>query len=351
MRIRMPFVYFASYVPFKRKRERGGLFLGHVEADVPEITSSEVEVVAQWTYPSNLLEAKGDPITRCVRYGGQLFMPAANNLLPELAASQLPWGDGTYRNVDMLQQVYEMLPHTKDWSELRRAMSNRSTLSPDPNSDGVVKESQFERDRQDTQDKADALMIIDGMVWKNVPHINFRLDYFPGMGYPAHLTVSSGANPLDGYAFRHPEEANKLPLRIRRFAVTRYEEMEPHLVGLSVDKRYESLEVFDPEAVAFNGRSDFIARLMQCAVHRDRGRLGGFDGDRIARWAFFRDAVAAHVADPLADIPEETVSQLVEYISEEVLAKDLGYVPELLEVIEKYSTTGRDHGSGPALGL
>jgi hypothetical protein len=177
----------------------------------------------------------------------------------------------------------------------------------------TIQDSTLAFDRALAQEIADGLLLVDDTIWFRVPGLRLELTRWSQLTVAA-LRHGFGADIFDPVDIFNPASATRSMLSRREpnleihFALSDLAGLESYGPALGYGPaRRPQLVLHDEAAVPYNGRSDYLSRAMHYACQLMAAEAGEMDGDRLSDWIALRGAVDAHLADPLADIPDEAI--------------------------------------------
>lgn len=275
MRTVLPYAYTETFTWNRKSGHREACKIGHVSADVPEVSSSEMQPFARWIDFGGPSEEDQERI--CASYAGNLYMQVFD--WEDRPVSNLPTGAHARWNREAAYNIINATGISGSKEEkFERALAGEG--SANPTWAKLAKKSDQEEKRATAQELVDGLMLVDGQLWHKTAAPRIKCDTFFGdygrrfiWAPPTTYRRMERWGPLHSVWFFGLSEIDVL----RRH--------ESHWAEAS----YRDLEVFDTEAEPFLGRHELLARTMDMIVGNTD--VASLSAAAISDWITMRDAV------------------------------------------------------------
>ena len=307
----IPFVYDETVVLPRRMKPVTRNPVGHVRFEVPEISLSETTPAARWTYGRGDWEKSMRRPVAIRRWNGRLIRQvfsehASDGRHPAPAV----FGDrGGYRQLGWhVDAIYGLWRYDDRSAQVRDAFLSEDRAPKQP---GRLIASTEQEHAETVGEVARSLVSVDRQVWQTVPWAALSVRSSPRETADVWATVGPyGYRPDDR---RHIAERKRSPVTTWRFDLRLLRSMPGRYPQPGTGLMVYDLEIEDGDAIAYNGKADFTARVMDYAVLHSESDIGKAGSDRVKDWVRMREAVSVNLADPLADIPADAVASLREF--------------------------------------
>ena len=327
MRVDLPFIYATTYRKPRDGKSTTTMASDSVSAEVPELDYADVELAAFWK--------ERDETHRVMAYGGDVYRQANHHRDLPLLSDAL--GDISRVVEGQNRNTADRLFGWPNWSSnsgriLMKALTGETTRPRLPPGADIVSTT-LERSRAEAQYMADGLLLLRGVVWHRIPGLLLHLsEVIPAPDPNLYIT----SRPY-GYL---RNELRYGVLGIQKQVNTTYFGLEQgafsKLHNEDVRPNFRGLEVNRPDLLNHDGRSEFLARIMNYAVRTEEYRAGEMDEQEIGLWLGLRDAVNEWFDRTVPEIDEATVENLVAFISLREDSFQGGWRRRGLEIIETY---------------
>jgi hypothetical protein len=335
-KVRLPYCYKATFVKKRRKTERRDFLCGEVTAEVPDLSSMDVRIVAEWTnilFRDDGALGRTRPVTsRAVMWNGSFYVPAGEYMqdtvprhiikdtlvIPQDAAWHYKGIYDFETASNLFLEVGKAIRGDDDFERLREAISFGRKREPKYELPDTLIHDDRELHRRVVQQIADGLIFINGTTWKKVPSICLRLNLNQS-AEAAWVNVCHGAY---GYNQGRPENLKwdiDSKLHHRHFGLNEVGRLLQGIgPGIRVSWDVSKIEVISSEAVRFNGTSEYIGRAMQSAVLAHEATLGTMAGSLVEDWIGVRVALDRHIAKPDDDFHQDDINRLLRLLEADI---------------------------------
>lgn len=303
MKVSLPFSYVLEFRLPRRKTALRQYFTDSVSFDLPEISSSETDVVADWMNHSTF---EGDTPMTTIRWGDDLFVPADARTDVALMTTDFPKEAG--------QRVVSSRPFEALYG-MRRGQTRYDTLhdtlfcvprwSVVPRNIEVI-QSTFEEERHHAENFFASLVAIDGKVWKRVPHLVLSMAHCEPQGY-LYASVEHGRT---GLAHRYESSAPVPFWQTLNLSLNRLDMMADFRNTTYVPDhalKFSNVSIHDPAALEFDALQDFMTRgAMEMTAGQAAG-VGNMPADMVEGWLNLRDLAEAVNAGRPSSITDENI--------------------------------------------
>jgi hypothetical protein len=299
-----------------------------VRSTVPEISSDEAEVAARWKSQGFRHEI--------LLWNGDLYRHANDPRDRPMEVRAFSTGINPFSVADNLASSSRVLGFNDWWGKdgqvLRRALGGfEEPLSLARGAEII--DSTEAASRSAAQRLADGLLFIDGTLWHRIPGLLLAKSTFPGSdGSTATVTIPPYGGAVDRLLYTVEGEQN--PTFVLYFNLDEAELLDHGKQAITYD--FRKLEILRPEATAYDGRSEFAARIMNSAVRISGFRLGEMAQENVAQWTLMREAVGEwySAAPPLID--EDAVEALFSFVRSGAHVGYSGWLRNGCSIIEDY---------------
>ncbi|MCV9964266.1 hypothetical protein OIU34_20480 [Pararhizobium sp. BT-229] len=302
MHVTLPFVYQITHQkPGKPKATTSAAF-DMVSADIPEVGRSDVSLAAKWDRTLN-----GGLVTDCViTLNGDLFMKSG------ISRDDLEGRHNGRLNGENMRLIYGMPYYgSVEGKLLLKALSGEQPPRGLPKSADITSTT-LQHDQVEAQNMIDGLLIVEGEVWHRIPALVLHFHQFR----PTDACELSIAPPPYGHGkagILSGMVGIQSPVFTRFFSINEIDQALTHAGDNEVVRHFLNLEVHQPDLLAFDGRSEFAARIMNSAVRTNEYRAGEMGDPEITLWMRMRDVVAGWYGIPSIPITDEDVAALYEF--------------------------------------
>lgn len=302
MHVSLPFVYQITHQkPGKPKATTSAAF-DMVSAEVPEVGRSDVSIAAKWDRTLN-----GGLVTESViARNGDLFTNSG------ISRDDLDGRHNGRLNGENMRLIYGMPYYgSVEGKLLLKALSGDQPPRSLPKAPDITSTT-LQHDQVEAQDMVDGLLIIEGEVWHRIPALVLHFHQFRPTD-ACELSIAPSPYGQGKAAILGGMVGIQSPVFTRYFGINEIDEALAHAGDSDVVRHFQNLEVQQPDLLAFDGQSEFAARIMNSAVRTNEYRAGEMGDREIFLWMRMRDAVAGWYGIPSVPLGEDDVDALYEF--------------------------------------
>lgn len=300
MRVTLPYSYVLEFRRPRRKTADRQYFTDHVTFELPEVSSSETGLVAEWV---NHTDTGGAIPMTARRWGDGLYVPTDEITDVELMASDIPsLPNERVFSSRPFEALYGMRPGQTRYDTIHDTLFCVPHWSTVPRNIEVIQSTRDE-ERQHAEACFGNLLSIDGKIWKRVPSLVLALTHCEPDGY-LYASVQAGRS---GLAHRYLSYGS-LPfwhtLKLPMGQEDLLEEFRHPTFVPDHAVKYSDVSIHDPSALEFDALRDFVARGAEEIVSRLAADIGNTTPDMVEGWLNMRQFVEAANADRTCEISE-----------------------------------------------
>nr|WP_250807411.1 hypothetical protein [Neorhizobium tomejilense] len=331
MHINLPFTYTVLHRPNGGDKTSKTSAAGMVSSEVPELSRDDVVLAARWQVNMTPREI--------VYWDGNLYRPANPHEEPVVdraAFEDLGWPLAHPAHMASATRIFGF----PDWwsnsgKVLKSALGGKDKRLRIPDKSEIASTT-FDADQAVAQGIADGLLLIDQVLWHRIPGVIFSLsesldDVRPNLFISAPPYGHYKQSILIGMG------GTQNPTVSRYFSLDEIDAVAHHTAETRAD--FADLEIFIPEATAYDGEGEFTARIMNSAVRNSAYRAGEMDDHEIGLWLKMREAVAGWYGSPSARIETSATEALFEFTAMNKHNDPAGWLRNGCKVIELYRDT------------
>jgi hypothetical protein len=304
MRVSLPFSYRLEYRLPRRKTSNREFFTDSISFDLPEISASETEVVAEWT---NRPDHGGHTRLSARTWNGDLLVPTDTQTDVALKATDFPKHAGE-RVVSSrpFEALYGMRRGQMRYDTIHDTLFGVPRWGDVPRNIEVI-QSTREEERLHAEALFAKLVSIDGKVWKRVPHVALSLVHCEPQGY-LYASVEAGRTDL---AHRYLSWADIPFWHTLNLPLDRVDIMDEFRSPVFVPEgavKFLDVVIHDHDAIRFDPLHDFVTRGATEMISTGTPDIGDMPAEVIEGWLALRDIAQTAAAGQRREIADGDIA-------------------------------------------
>ncbi|MCS4089218.1 hypothetical protein [Rhizobium sp. BK176] len=344
----MPYFYYVHQLVGGETKKRA--MVGYVDRDVPVVDKADVDILATWSI--FLGEDFGDHAEllrcQCVRWRGSVYAPVMDEVTGRLLALSDFEGKVSDAYKSPHRSIFRGLVKSENALQLLHAYSNGRAFNLAKNS--IISSSTEPECLAEMEAVADTLIVMEGHVFQKASRLHLRVIDRSNPKPLDIVEVWPDFSKDDGQSwFRFDLDAEFNDSSIFRFSLDDADHSED-LTETYQDGVVHDVKVFDSTALAFNGRSDYLARMINRFLLDTASDVGEYPKETVAQWVDVRDSVAKYHAGLTPSVDEAVINTFLSWDSPALSPQRRALIAHARIALERYATVDLKRNASLRLG-